>query len=231
MTHSIHPRSSAATTAMLDVLTTTPERVTGWLHESGAISRDMELSARLGRLERGAWTSFYLEHRRLVSAVLAAAVGHGEGLDDDDLVQEVFVTAVSLVRSGRVGLHGDPVGLRAWLLAITRRVARTEARSRRRTRARRTEYDWEGHGVPAADPALVQALGRARALLATLPDRLRIPWILRHFERMTINETALATGVSSATVKRRLGRAEKRFRRLAQADPAVRDYLRHGGST
>jgi RNA polymerase sigma-70 factor (ECF subfamily) len=212
---------------MMDVIAAAPGRATGWM--SGAFSPDTEISARLGRLDRSAWTSFYLEHRRLVSAVLASVIGYGESLDD--VVQEVFVTAVSLVRCGHVRLEGDRAGIRAWLLAITRRLARAEARRRKSTCTRRIEYDWESHGAARPDPALVQVLRRAQQLLADLPDRLRIPWVLRHLEQMTIDEAALATGVSTATVKRRLGRAEERFRHLALRDPIVRDYLRHGGST
>lgn len=228
MTRSVPPRSSEATTRMLDAIAATPEQVTGWMREPGAISRDTELSAGLMRLDRSAWKPFYLENRRLVSGVVAATVGYGEGLDD--LVQEVFVTAISLVRTGRVRLEGDRAGLRAWLLAIARRVARTAARGRRRMHARRGECDWEGHGALPVDPSLVQTLRRARELLAGLPDRLRVPWVLRHLEHMTIDEAALVIGVSPATVKRRLGRAEQRFRRLAQRDPVVRDYVDHGGS-
>ena len=214
---------------MLDAIAVTPERMAGWMCESGPSShREMDLSVRLGRLDRRAWRSFYLGHRRLVSAVVAASVGYGEGLDD--VVQEVFVTAVRLVRSGRVLLRGDPAGLRAWLLAITRRVARSEARGRSRADARRIEHDWEGHGAAAADPVLVQTLERARELVGRLPERLRSVWVLRHLERMTIEEVAQTTDLSPATVKRRLGRAEERFLRLALRDPVVREYLGHGGA-
>jgi RNA polymerase sigma-70 factor (ECF subfamily) len=226
MSRSVHPRSSA--TGMLDAIAVTPERAAGWMDESEPTCQEMDLSVRLGRLDRGAWRSFYLAHRRLVTAVLAASVGYGEGLDD--VVQEVFVTAVRLVRSGRVRLQGDPAGLRAWLLAIARRVARTEARGRSRADARRTEYDWDAHGAAPVDPVLTQTLARARELVGRLPERLRTVWVLRHLEHMTIEEAARATDISPATVKRRLGRADERFLRLALRDPVVRDYLGLGGS-
>jgi RNA polymerase sigma-70 factor (ECF subfamily) len=211
---------------MLDVMAAVPERVTGWMRDSGAPGRETDLSARLGRLDRSAWKSFYLEHRRLVSAVLASAIGYGEDLDD--VVQDVFVTAVSLVGSGNVRLVGDRAGVRAWLLEITRHLGRAEARRRHRTCTRRIEYEDQGTAPP--DPALAQTCKRALELVAELPDRLRFPWVLRNLERMTIDEVALATGLSPATVKRRLGRADARFRRLALRDPVVRDYLRRGGS-
>jgi RNA polymerase sigma factor (sigma-70 family) len=212
---------------MLDVIAAVPERVTGWMGDSAAPSSDADLSARLGRLERSAWRSFYLEHRRLVSAVLGSAIGYGEGLDD--VVQDVFVKALGLVRSG-VRLRGDRTGVRAWLLEITRHLGRAEARRRARTRARRIEYDGEDHGTAHPDPALAQVSDRALTLVAELPDRLRIPWVLRNLERMTIDEVALATGLSPATVKRRLGRADAQFRHRALGDPVVGDYLRRGGS-
>jgi RNA polymerase sigma-70 factor (ECF subfamily) len=208
---------------MLDAIAVTPERVAGWTCESEPVGGETDLAVRLGRLDRAAWKSFYLGHRRLVTAVVAASVGYGAGLDD--VVQEVFMTAVRLVRSGRVRLRGDPAGLRAWLLAITRRVARTEARGRSRADARRIEYDGKGAGAAPADPVLVQTLARARELVGRLPERLRVVWVLRRLEHMTVEEVARATDMSPATVKRRLGRAEERFLRLAMRDPVVRDYL------
>jgi RNA polymerase sigma factor (sigma-70 family) len=190
---------------------------------SDAASPDELFCRRLERLDRDAWESAYLEHRRLVSAIVASSVGYGAGLDD--VVQEVFVTAVSLVQSGHVRLHGDRTGVRAWLLAIASRLARAEARRRRKALVRTVQDDGDALSCPVEDPALVQTLKRTHHLLTQLPDRLRMPWVLRHLEQMTIEEIALSLGVSAATTKRRLSRADQSFRRLVLRDPVVREYL------
>jgi RNA polymerase sigma-70 factor (ECF subfamily) len=213
---------------MLDAIGATSPQPTGQVADFEATSREETICARLERLDRAAWESFYLENRRLVGATLASFLGYGTELDD--LVQEVFVTAVSLVQSKKVRLRGDPAGLRAWLLAIADRLAHAEARRRKRARATRAEHDCESLAAPPADPALAETLQHTQQLLGELPYRLRIPWVLRNLERMTIPEAAATLGVSTATIKRRLTSADQRFRRLALRDPTLREYLEPRGS-
>jgi RNA polymerase sigma-70 factor (ECF subfamily) len=54
--------------------------------------------------------------------------------------------------------------------------------------------------------------------LAELPPRLRIPWILHHVEGETLPSVASLEGVSLATVKRRIARAEARVQRRTHGD-------------
>ncbi len=89
------------------------------LPESDAVVHRHPLPALLQALDREAWKDFYLDHRRLVRGILASFVGYGPEVED--LTQQVFATATTLVRSGAVVLRGQPSGLRAWLAAIADR--------------------------------------------------------------------------------------------------------------
>jgi RNA polymerase sigma-70 factor, ECF subfamily len=188
-----------------------------------------ELSARLARLQAQAWEDFYLSHRRLIRGVLAGCLGYTSDLEDT--TQQVFERALELVVSGKVQLSGQDSGMRAWLVAIALRLAREE--QRRRIKANRSDavQQVDSIATPAPDPAGWQLLQRTQAVLAKMPHRLRIPWLLRHLERMSLEEIVASTGVSLATVKRRLNQANLRFRKLAERDSVLREHLVEGGAS
>jgi RNA polymerase sigma factor (sigma-70 family) len=187
------------------------------------LAEESPLAARLQALDRETWKAFFTAQRRLVRGILAGCVGYGA--DVEDLTQQVFVTAASLVQSGRVVLRGDESGMRAWLAAIADRIGRAE---RRRLGVARTALGQEGNDADAGgrglDPVIYQTLCRARSAWERLPERLQSFWRLRHLERMTIEEVAAATSASCATVKRRLTQADRLFSAMVQADPVLRDY-------
>ena len=180
----------------------------------------------LERMDREAWRTFYLRERRLVRAVLVGFTGYAADLED--LVQQVFLTAATLVGSGRVTLRGDERGLRAWVCAIAFRTGCAEQR-RRRT-ASLCQLDEDALAAALPDPGARQVLRHAERVWERLPTRLRPAWVLRHLERMTVGEIALALGISPATVKRRLAEADRQFRTLANADPVLREYLANGAA-
>jgi RNA polymerase sigma-70 factor (ECF subfamily) len=183
------------------------------------------LDVRLQALDRGAWRDLYVAHRRLVRGVLAGCVGYSAELDD--LTQQVFLTATSLVQSGRVVLRGDASGVRAWLVAIAARHGMAERRRRRSAPQPLLDEAPVPEEIDVGlDPIAHQALSRARAAWERLPEAVRLIWCLRRLERMTIDEIAAAVELSPATVKRRLVDADRQFAAMAEADPVLRDYLR-----
>lgn len=177
----------------------------------------------LQALEREAWKALYLGNRRLVRGVLATHVGYG--LEIEDLTQQVFVTAATLVRDGKAALHGGPLGLRSWLAAIAHRLGFSERRRQRGARgAPEVDTDIVAGTEAHASPEARQTLRRARALWEQLPERLQAPWLLRRLERMTIDEIAATLAISAATAKRRIAEADARFNAMAERDPVLRDY-------
>jgi RNA polymerase sigma factor (sigma-70 family) len=195
--------------------------------ESEAAARPHSLPALLQRLDREAWKHFYLEHRRLVRGILASVSGYGPELDD--LTQQVFATAANLVRSGAVVLRGQPSGLRAWLAAIADRHGRDERRRRRSALHASIPNDVGERVAAGLDPVIYQTLCHARQVWERLPEPLESPWILRHLERMTVDEIARTLEISAATVKRRLTQADAQFQAMADLDPVLVDYFRDGG--
>lgn len=181
----------------------------------------------LTRLDVDAWEALYVEHRRLIRGVLASHLGYCSELED--ITQQVFETGLSLVQTGKVQLKGQPHGMRAWLVAIALRLARSEKRRRSRDRS---EGISPGDSLTAAtiDPEAWQLLQRTLVLLDRLPDRWRTPWLLRHLEGMQLEEIAASCGVSLATVKRRLSRAHKKFTALAARDTVLREHLEERGA-
>ena len=113
--------------------------------------------------------------------------------------------------------------LKAWLTSVAVFTARGAIRYRTRRR-------WLGYRDPEqmpdvagnlGDPEASDALRRTYAILNQMPADQRIPFSLRVIDGMPLNEVAEATGVSLATVKRRLARAEYTFVRHAQRDPIL----------
>ena len=70
-----------------------------------------------------------------------------------------------------------------------------------------------------------EVLRHTYALLDLLPADQRIAFTLRFFEGMELTEIAGACGVSLATVKRKLARAEHRFLLLASKQPALQERI------
>jgi RNA polymerase sigma factor (sigma-70 family) len=161
--------------------------------------------------------------RAHAGAVYSAALRLcGSRVTADDLTQDTFVRAYRALRRfdrARV-LALQP---RAWLLAIALNVWRNHAR----TAARRPRSS--GHvpidvvdGAPGpADIAEVDDAARALArLLADLPERHRVPVVLRHVAGLSYAEIAAALHCPVGTAKANVARGMRALRELA--DPGSR---------
>lgn len=144
--------------------------------------------------------------------------------DQDELTQEVFVTAWQALRSWRATGSFDH-----WLRRIAVRVGYAYWR-RRGKDAQRLEFtetvdelvdqgaallDREQH--TAADAAR-EAGELVHRLLARLSDRDRLVLTLLHLEGLSVAEIAESTGWSQSLVKVQAHRARARLRRLMEAE-------------
>ena len=77
-------------------------------------------------------------------------------------------------------------------------------------------------------PEAREALRQTYAVLERMPADERIAFCLRFMEGMELTETAEACGVSLATIKRRLVKAQQKFVAAAGADPLLREWIRRG---
>jgi RNA polymerase sigma-70 factor (ECF subfamily) len=174
------------------------------------------LQARQGDERACAW--LIERHAPRVTRVLARILGRDAELVDH--VQEVLMRAARDIEALR-----EPTAFQAWITAL----AVTEARRVLRRRARwrwlwgaesRTDVEAIGTDGSAAQEA-VRAVYAAMGRLAV--DE-RVAFTLRHLDGMELTEVATATGLSLATVKRRLARAEERFAKLTEGVHALNPW-------
>lgn len=158
----------------------------------------------------GAGAILWGRYERYVYQVVMNVVGSRGGVED--LAHDVFVRLLTHIHELR-----RPEALRGYVAAVASHTARAELE--RRTRARRLFIVPESGELPEASrssPATVEhrCLGRAvTRVLRRMPPRERGALVFRHVEGMTIEETARALRVSTATTKRALRRAIERFAR------------------
>jgi RNA polymerase sigma-70 factor (ECF subfamily) len=145
-----------------------------------------------------------------------------------DLLQEVFLIAL-----GSIGQLREPDALRGWLRGIAVRRARKCILRRQRWRFIQlfppSELPEREAPVPSAEVS--EALRCTYAVLEQLPTDERVAFALRHVEGMELTAVAEACGVSLSTIKRRLARAQQTFQKLAEAQPALAEWLEPGGTS
>lgn len=156
---------------------------------------DLVAAARRG--DRVAFAELYRLHVRMVHGLLLARVPRP---DVDDLVQEVFLTAMRRLESLR-----EPAAFPGWLAAIARSHATDHLR---RNGAALVE-------LPQNLAARETDGARARAALdavRSLPDAYRETLVLRLVEGLTGPEIAARTGLTEGSVRVNLHRGMKLLR-------------------
>lgn len=170
-----------------------------------------------------AWNQLVVRFGPVVERVVASALGVDFELCD--VIQEVFVHVLAHIHQLR-----DPQALRSWITTVAVFTALGHIRRRRRGR-------WICFLAPEDVPEVceITASHEARSLLRSIYrvlEQLRSPertaFSLRFIAGMELREVARASGVSVATVKRRLCRAESRFLAAARRDPALRERIERG---
>ncbi|HET8567703.1 MAG TPA: sigma-70 family RNA polymerase sigma factor [Candidatus Limnocylindria bacterium] len=125
-------------------------------------------------------------------------------LGDRDAAHEAAQTA--FIKAYRAFDRYDPSRpIRHWLLKIAANEALSLARARSRELARRAS-DLEASAVAGAapDPEREAVRGdeaaRVRAAVLALPERYRVPIVLRYFNDLSVEEVARVTGRPASTV-------------------------------
>jgi RNA polymerase sigma-70 factor (ECF subfamily) len=161
--------------------------------------------------KRWAEELLYRRHVHAVSQTVATLLGRMS--DCEDVVQDTFLEALGALPSLR-----EPSALRGWLLRIA--VHKCHRRFRKRKLLRALGLDRGADDATLArlaSPALSvehrTELARIDVALSALAERERSAWILRHVHGHELTEVAALSGVSLATAKRLLGRAQERVSR------------------
>jgi RNA polymerase sigma-70 factor (ECF subfamily) len=162
----------------------------------GEISEDARLVAAAREGDRTAFGRLYERYARLVHGVL---LSHAPFEEVDDLVHDVFLTALRRLDSLR-----EPNAFAGWLLAIARNRAIDFHRRSRATEELPEET--MGH-----DPGEYEARAALEAI-RSLPQAYRETLVLRLVEGMTGPEIAARTGLTHASVRVNLHRGMKQLR-------------------
>jgi RNA polymerase sigma-70 factor (ECF subfamily) len=161
--------------------------------------------------KRWAEELLYRRHVPAVSQTVATLLGRMS--ECEDVVQDTFLEALGDLRALR-----EPAVFRGWVLRIA--VHKCHRRFRKRKLLRALGLDQSADDVTLerlAAPGLSiehkAELARLDAALAPLAERERSAWILRYVHGHELTEVAELSGVSLATAKRMLGRAQDRVAR------------------
>jgi RNA polymerase sigma-70 factor (ECF subfamily) len=147
--------------------------------------------------------ALFERHAGYVARVAARMLGRDDA-DVDDVVQEVFCTA--LPRLDRI--HSEDAA-RPWLMTVT---VRTVQRILRRRKWRRLLLgESSAAEVPATGVTADQRvlLARIYRTLDEIEPGSRVAWILRYVEGERLEDVADACGCSLATAKRRIAAAQE----------------------
>jgi RNA polymerase sigma-70 factor (ECF subfamily) len=186
-------------------------------------TEDQRLLEGLQAQRSGAAAEFFRRYAPHVQRVLARTLGIDPELGD--LVHEVFVQALQSVDTVTDGNR-----LKAWLTSVAVYTARGRIRARKRQRwlSFFDPHRMPDSAAPVVDAEAREALRATYRVLDRLSSDLRIPFALRIIDGMELTEVASACGVSLATIKRRLAKAEHLFAKLARREPALDPWLKEG---
>jgi RNA polymerase sigma-70 factor (ECF subfamily) len=156
----------------------------------------------------------------LVQRVLVRTIGFHHP-DKADLLHDVFVRALE-----RIGTLKNPQSLKHWLIGITVFTAQESIRRRKRIGPTENPEKGEQREAYGATPESIEAVRALYAIVDRLGRDERAAFILRFIEGMTLDEVAEASTVSLSTARRRISRAEARFRELLPDYPSLIERLR-----
>ena len=183
-----------------------------------------ELAIAKGLKDGEPWAAHALFERYAASTLclLRRVLGHDRHIDMEDVLHDVFVEALSSVQSLQ-----DPLALSGWLRKL---AIHTAYRTIRKRRARRWLLFWESSDLEVAtareaDFAAREATRAVYRVLQRLSADEHLAFALRHLEGQELTEVAANLGVSLATAKRRLAKAETRFEVLAAREPSLSSYF------
>jgi RNA polymerase sigma-70 factor (ECF subfamily) len=149
-------------------------------------------------------------HARVASLVFRLL---GWSADADDVVQEVFVSAL-----GSAGSFRREAELMTWLTRITLNKCRNWQRRRLVWRGLLGRLGRRGQASshPPADLPVdaAEARGRVREAIRRLPARYREVIVLRYLEQMSAEEIGRVLGLTRTNVEVRLNRARERLRTM-----------------
>src|SRR5688572_25175368 len=146
----------------------------------------------------------------------------GPDSEIEDVAHDVFMVAFTSLDQLR-----QPQALRSWLVGIAIRKVKKLLRRRRRWRfvLDLAPGELPEHPASVAPVEVSEALRSTYRILARIPVDDRVAFSLRYAGEMDLATVAEATGVSLATAKRRIARAQRRFVEFARASDILAPWV------
>jgi RNA polymerase sigma-70 factor (ECF subfamily) len=160
-----------------------------------------------------------------IQRVLARIIGYAEP-ERADLLHDVFVRAME-----RIGDLKNPRALKSWLVGITVFTAQEWIRRRKRVGPPLAPEHAAERAGPTVSPEALEAFRSVVLVMNRLGDDERTVFVLRFLEGMNLDEIAQACQLSISTARRRVIRAEERFREFLPEYPALLERLEEGKSS
>lgn len=136
----------------------------------------------------------------------------GGDADHEDLVHEIFMRIWSSIAAGRVR---EPDALGSWVMSVATNILYKELRRRYvRQRFLRREEATPRAVADIRDEEARDVLMAVYKILADMTPGERLVFGLRYLDQRKLGELAPMCGISVATAKRRLLKAEKSFAAL-----------------
>lgn len=160
----------------------------------------------------GNWWAEEAIYRRYAPMILGTARRLlADGEEAQDVTQETFSTAFAMWAQLR-----EPARLKQWLMQIAISKVHRRFRRKRLLRALGLESSLDDAtldtlALPSCSPEVRAELFLLSRALDRVSVAARIAWMLRHVEGLSLDEIAEECSCSLATVKRRIGTAEKRL--------------------
>ena len=182
---------------------------------------DSELTERLARDLDGSFELLVRTHVDRCYTIALRVLGNPH--DAEEVAQDALVRAHRAL-AGYDAQRIRELRLRAWLATIVVNLCRNRVRRHplpTTPLAPLVETGHEPRADGATDPAALALAGadreRLAALLATLPDRYRIPIVLRHVDDLSYAELAEVLGRPEGTLKSQVSRGLAMLRAAAIA--------------
>ena len=146
-------------------------------------------------------------------AVFAVAYGKLRNVHDaEDIMQEVFIEAYRNYHKMK-----KPGKISAWLFTATTYRCNDHIRKKSRRQRRENIYAKANNPSPDATTEAQAKKERHHVILnaiGTLPEKLRLVVMLKHFARLSYADISTMTGLSKTTIDGRLRTAKKKLGQL-----------------
>jgi RNA polymerase sigma-70 factor (ECF subfamily) len=172
---------------------------------------DIELARRIAAKDSSAFIVLMRRHNRVLYRAARSILK--DEAESEDALQEAYLLAYRTI-----GQFRGEAKLSTWLVRIVVNEAIARSRKRARGEALAIRLDGEALVNPAAPepPEHGAQRGEARRILQAkidaLPDALRVVFMLRAIEEMSVEEVAAALDIPKATVRTRFFRARHLLR-------------------